>query len=165
MSWLKIISATAIIICILGITTIDCAVAGEKTKWHGTGVTSNWQQIEVGDEKGHVLAIFEGKQVFINETTGEKMVTIAKNTMDLNPKAGQITIQGYGVTTDPNGDKLIRKHEGKAIGKGHMKGTWSCVKGTGKYEGTTGGGTWESWSLAPQIGYYEVEGDMVIPKQ
>lgn len=109
--------------------------------------------------------IFEGKQVFIYETTGEKMVTIAKNTMDLNPKAGQITVQGYGVTTDPNGDKLIRKHEGKAIGKGHMKGTWSWVKGTGKYEGTTGGGTWESWSLAPQIGYYEVEGDMVIPKQ
>ena len=99
MSWSKIISATAIITFIFGIATIDCAVAGEKMKWHGTGVASNWQQIEVGDEKGHVLAMFETKQIFINETTGEKIVSVSKNTMDLNPKSGKITVKGYGVSS------------------------------------------------------------------
>ncbi len=165
MSWSKIISMTAIITFIFGITTIDCSMAGEKTKWHGTGVTTNWQQIEVGDEEGHVLAIFEIKQIFINEATGEKIVSVAKNTIDLNPKLRRVVSKGYGVTTDPNGDQLIRKQEGKAIGKGHMQGTWSYVKGTGKYQGRTGGGTWESWSLAPQISYYEVEGEVDMPKQ
>ena len=165
MSWSKIISATAIITFIFGITTIDCAVAGEKMKYHGTGVSSNWQQIEVGDEKGHVLVMFEAKQIFINETTGEKIVSVSKNTMDLNPKAGKITVKGYGVTIDPNGDQLIRKQEGKAVGKGHMKGTWSYIKATGKYEGYKGGGTWESWSLAPQISYYEVNSEEDRPKQ
>ena len=165
MSRSKIISATTIIIFVFGIAMVNCAVAGEKMKWHGTGVSSNWQQIEVGDEKGHVLAMFETKQIFINETTGEKNVSVSKNTMDINPKAGKMTVTGYGVTIDPNGDQLIRKQEGKAVGKGHMKGTWSYIKATGKHEGTKGGGTWESWSLAPLIVYYEVNGEVDRPKQ
>ena len=122
-------------------------------------------KIEVGDEKGHVLAMFETKQIFINETTGEKNVSVSKNTMDINPKAGKMTVTGYGVTIDPNGDQLIRKQEGKAVGKGHMKGTWSYIKATGKHDGTKGGGTWESWSLAPLIVYYEVNGEVDRPKQ
>ena len=56
-------------------------------------------------------------------------------------------------------------HEGKAVGKDHWKGTYSYIKGTGKYEGVKGAGTWDSYSLAPQIYYYEVEGEMEIPGQ
>lgn len=40
--------------------------------------------------------------------------------------------------------------EGEAVGEGHWKGSWTVVGGTGKYEGGTGGGTWDSYSLAPQ---------------
>ena len=156
----KLFNVFTIFLFISVVAMLDCAVAGEKTKWHGTGITTNFQQIEVGDDKGHVLAISEAKQVFINDETGEKMVSISKNTIDLNPKVGQVTVKGYGVTTDPNGDKLIRAQEGKAIGKGHMKGTFTYVKGTGKYKDVAGGGTWESWSLAPQVSYYEVVGDL-----
>jgi hypothetical protein len=163
MSWSKLFAVTAMVMFVFGIATFDCAVAGEKQKWHGTGVTTKFEQIEVGDEEGHVLAFMEAKQVFINETTGEKMVSISISTMDLNPKAGLVVVRGYGVGTDPNGDKLIRAHEGKAVGKGHMKGTFSWIKGTGKYQGVKGGGTWESWSLTPQITYYEVEDEMEIP--
>jgi hypothetical protein len=36
--------------------------------------------------------------------------------------------------------------------------------GTGKREGTKGGGTWESWTLTPDTTYYEVEGEMETPK-
>ena len=112
-----------------------------------------------------MLAIYEAKQVFIDDKTGEKMVSISKGALDINPKAGQVTVKGYGVTTDPNGDQLIRKQEGKAIGKGHMKGTWTWIKATGKYKGYKGGGTWESWALTPKISYYEVDGDVDMPKQ
>lgn len=163
---LKLFTVFTLFFFIFVIAMLDCAVAGEKMKFHGTGISSNWQQIEVGDDKGHVLSIFETKQVFINDATGEKMVSVSKNTMDLNPSKGQITVTGYGVTTDPNGDQLIRKQEGKAIGKGHMKGVWSYIKATGKYKGVTGGGTWESWTLAPDTTYYEVVADVENwPKQ
>lgn len=152
-----------VLIIVFLLTMLNSAEAGEKVTWHGTGVTTRWEQIEIGDEDGHVLATYETKQVFINDATGTKTVSVSTGTMDLNPKAGHATAKGYGVTTDPNGDKLIRKQEGMAIGKGHMKGTWSYVKGTGKYQDWTGGGTWESWTLAPQISYYEVIGDVEMP--
>ena len=93
------------------------------------------------------------------------MASTSKNTLDINPKTGKVTVKGYGVSTWPNGDTLIRAHEGKMVGKGHMKGTFYYIKGTGKYKGVKGGGTWNSYSLAPQVTYYEVEGEMNIPGQ
>jgi hypothetical protein len=165
MSRSKLLTVLTVVLFIFGIAAIDCAVAGEKIKWHGTGITTKFEKIEVGDEEGHIIAIAEAKQVFINETTGEKTVSTSKNIMDINPKAGQVTVQGYGVSTWPNGDKLIRAHKGKMVGKGHMKGTYSYIKGAGNYEGVKGGGTWDSYSLAPQVSYYEVEGEMELPGQ
>jgi hypothetical protein len=85
--------------------------------------------------------------------------------MDINLKTGQGSLQGYGVGIDKDGDKSFRTHEGKPVGKGHWKGTWTIVKGTGKYEGTKGGGTWDSYSLTPKQSYVEVEGEMEMPGQ
>ena len=160
----KLFAVTAVVMLVFGIATIDCAVAAEKVKYHGTSVTTNWQQMEVGDEEGHVLATSEAKQIYINEKTGEKLVSICKNTMDINLKTGQGTLKGYGVSTFPNGDKIVRMHEGKPVGKGHWKGTYSYIKGTGKYEGVKGKGIWDSYSLAPQMSYMEVEGKVDMPK-
>ena len=39
---------------------------------------------------------------------------------------------------------MIRAYEGKPVAKGKSKGDWNYVKGTGKYEGIKGGGTWSS---------------------
>lgn len=161
----KLLAIFTMALFVFGVAIINYAVAGEKNKWHGTGVTTKWEQIEVGDEEGHVVAIAEAKQVYINEATGDKFVSDAKNTLDINLKTGQGTVKGYGVSTSPNGDIIIRSHEGKTVGKGQMKGTYTYIKGTGKYEGVKGGGTWHSFSLAPQVDYYEVEGEMEIPGQ
>ena len=68
----KIYAVIISLIMIFGIITIDCAIAGEKYKGHGTSYTVKWEQIEVGDEEGHVIAITESKQFYFNETTGEK---------------------------------------------------------------------------------------------
>ena len=45
---------------------------------------------------------------------------------------------------------------GQAVGKGHYKGTFTYVKGTGQFEGIKGSGTWESWDLSKGISYIEV---------
>ena len=161
----KLFSVLTVILFVFGIAMIDCAVAGEKIKAHGTSVTTKWHQIEVGDEEGHVIAVSEGKQVYFDEITGDKSSSTSKNIMDINLKTGQGTSKGYGVSIFPNGDKTIRTHEGKPVGKGHWKGTWTYTKGTGKFEGIKGGGTWDSYSLAPQISYMEVEGERELKSQ
>jgi hypothetical protein len=104
-------------------------------KWHGASYTTNWQQIEVGDEEGHFLGVGESKQIYFNEKTGEKSISASKNLFDINLKTGQGNVTGYGVSTFPNGDKIVRTHEGKPVGKGHWRGTRTYIKGTGKYEG------------------------------
>jgi hypothetical protein len=160
----KIFALTGVVMFIFGIANIDCAAAAEKMKSHGTSITTKWQQMKVGDEEGHVLATSEEKQIYINNKTGEKHVSICINNWDINLKTGQGTLKGYGVSTYPNGDKIFRRHEGKTVGKGHWKGTYSYIKGTGKYERVKGKGIWDAYSLAPQMSYMEVEGKLDMPK-
>jgi hypothetical protein len=157
---------TTAVVFVFGIAMIDCAVAGEKIKLHGVSFVTDSKQVEVGDEEGHVLLILVQKQLSINEKTGVKVVATSKNLMDINLKTGQGTLKGYAVETFPNGDKIIRMHEGKPVGKGHWKGTWSILKGTGKREGAKGGGTWDSYSMGPgQPSYMEAEGEVEVPGQ
>jgi hypothetical protein len=92
MSLFKIIALTTAVIFVFGIAMIDCAVAGEKMKWHGTAFTTESKHIEVGDEEGHVLLIFKAKQLYVNENTGEKIVSDVANMMDINPKKKQFSL-------------------------------------------------------------------------
>ena len=162
---IKRFSVISVVLFVFGITTIDC-VAGEKFKAHGVSFVTDSKQIEVGDEEGHVLLLIDQKQLNINEATGEKAVSTSKNMMDINFRTGQGTLKGYGVETHANGDKVVRTQEGKIVGKGHWKGTWSIMKGTGKYEGAKGGGTWDSYMMGrDQPSYLEIEGEVEMPKQ
>jgi hypothetical protein len=165
MSISKIVAISTVVLFVFGFVLIDSAVAGEKMKWHGTGINVKWEQIEVGDEEGHVIGISESKQIYINETTGEKGISVSIGLMDINPKMGQASGHGYGVSYYKDGSKTFRSWEGKAVGKGHWQGVWTITKGTGKYEGVKGGGTWDSWDLAPQHSYLEVVGEMEMPAQ
>jgi hypothetical protein len=161
----KIIAIITVIIALFYITMVDYAAANDKMKWHGTGINVKWEPLEVGDEEGHVIAITQSKQIYINETTGEKSTSVSIGLMDINPKMGQASGHGYGVSIDKDGSKTFRSWEGKAVGKDHWQGEWKVVKGTGKNEGITGGGTWDSYSLAPQYEYLEVEGEIKVPGQ
>ena len=165
MSWLKILAVTAVVVIGFGIATIDCAVAGEKQKIksHGAQFTVKSHEIEVGDDEGHVIVIWENKTIYFNEITGEKSTEKAVGFADINPKTGELFSQGYAVETDKDGDKTISTWEGKPVAEGEWKGTWKFKKGTGKYEGVKGGGTWISYDLAPQQSYIEVEGEMETP--
>jgi len=165
MSRSKIISAITIIIFVFGIVMVNCALAGEKIKLksHGASFNDKWEQIEVGDEKGHVLAVYKTKTIYFDDITGEKRLGVSVNTIDINLQTGQGFVQGYGITTDKDGDKMIRTHKGKPVGKGHWKGEWSLIKGTGKYEGVTGGGTFDTYSLGQGKSTIEVEGELQMP--
>ena len=165
MSWSKISAVTTVVLFFFGMAMIDYAMAGEKVEMYGSSVTTKSHQMEVGDEEGHVIIISESKQVYFYKKTGEKFIRVGQNIMDINIKTGIGTLKGYGVATSPNGDKRYTITEGKPVGKGHWKGTYTYTKGTGKAEGIKGGGTWDSYSLAPGISYVEIEGESEIPGQ
>ena len=168
MSCSKIISTIAIIIFLFGISTIDYAVAAEKVKFKsdGTFYSTKWEQIEVGDEEGHTIGIYEMKGLYFDEFTKERIVDKAVGFMDFNSKTGVGFVRGYGVETNSDGDKRFRSFEGKPIGKTQWKGEWNIIKCTGKLEGTKGGGnwTWTSYDLEMNQGFQEMEGEMQAPE-
>ena len=166
MSGSKIFAMIVVIIFALGIAAMGHALAGEKVKWHVTSFTTETKQMEVGDVEGHVMLLTKQKQLYINEATGEKTVSISVNTMDINPAAKQFSVKGHGWRVDKDGDKIMRVHEGGRVGENHWKGTWQYVKGTGKYEGIKGSGIWDSYSMGPQLpSYQEWEGEVEMPQQ
>jgi hypothetical protein len=149
----------------LTIVIVNYSIAEEKVMMHGTVVTTKYNLLEVDDEDGHVIAVTESKQVHFNKATGEKFPQVSKVILDFNYKTGQGTLKSYAVMTSPSGDKIFTEGKGSPVGKGHWKGTYVYIKGTGKYEGIKGKGTWETQSLAPQISYMESEGIMELTNQ
>jgi hypothetical protein len=112
-----------------------------------------------------VLILSKAKQLYILPDV-TKLVADSVSTMDINPKIKQLSLTGYGWVVDKDGDKMMRKHEGRPVGKDHWKGTWSFTNGTGKYEGLKGGGTWDMYATQQeQPSFLDVKGEMEIPKQ
>lgn len=162
----KLFIVTAVIVLVFGFTTLDIAAAGEKQemKAHGANYMTEMNQIEVGDEEGHILIIYEQKAIYFDEITGARVADRGVGFMDINPnKPEEIFNQGYGVYTDKDGDKLIRTYKGRPIAEGQWKGVWTIKSGTGKYDGAKGGGTWTSVLLAPKQSYVEVVGEVETP--
>jgi hypothetical protein len=158
MSWSKIVAVTTVVLLVFGFAMIDSAFAGEKMKWHGTGITTVSEQIKL--DEGHIVSIGKSKQIYIDETTGEKSHSVSIGIYDINIKKQQMSGHGYGISFNKDGTKTLRSWKGMPVGKGHWKGSWTIIGGTGKWEGATGGGTWESFSIAPDHSYMEVEGEM-----
>ena len=162
----KVLMLISLFFFIIGIIMIDSALAGEKSKGTATSVRTKWHPIKVDDEEGHIIAVYESKNVYFSDKSGGSpngITGISKGLMDINVKTGKGTLQGYVELTYPNGDKLFTKTEGKLIGNGQAEGTGVYVRGTGNLEGIKGNAVWKSKSLAPGISFLEMEGEREIP--
>jgi hypothetical protein len=80
------------------------------------------------------------------ESRAEKDAAIADVT-GANGKA-----HGYSTSVMDNGDSTIVRYEGttqtKKDGSGAIKGTWKYVRGTGKFRGISGSGTYKGGAAA-----------------
>jgi len=85
-----------LLIFIFVFNTIDFAAAGEtvKTKASGTSINTEWHEIEVGDQEGHVIAIFENTQAWIGEPDKDTRTQYSRGTMDLNKKLDKPLCKG-----------------------------------------------------------------------
>ena len=162
----KIFIVLAIAFFVVAFTAPGVAFAGEKVKIksHGVSYTTLINQLDVGDEEGHIILIYEQRSIFANEISGDKFPDRSVGFMNVNPnKPAEMYLTGYGVHTDKDGDKMTRSFKGKPVSKDQWKGVYTTTGGTGKYKGATGGGAWTSYMLAPQQSYVEVEGELQMP--
>ncbi len=161
----KIIALTALIGFVFGTAVIGNAVAGQKVKLRNVWYGAKWEQLESGHEEGHVVAMSDGKFVTNNmegKALFDGMAGSGISLWDFNSKTGVGVMNGYGVNTDKDGDKIYITWEGKNDGKG-WKGPLTYVKGTGKYEGIKGKGTWAHYSVKPPLSYVDLEVDVELP--
>ncbi len=164
MSKTKIIALIAVISFVFAMTAIGNAVAGEKFKLRSAKYAHVWKQIEV--EEGHIIVVEEAKGIVSNmegKPFGDGWVLRHVGLIDVNTKTGVAFGHGYEEVTDKDGDKYYSKWTGKAVGEGRWEGEYTILKGTGKYEGIKGKGTWSLESVAPQQWYTDEEWEMELP--
>lgn len=161
----RVFACVALITLAFLLFTVADALAGwykGRTVFYNT----KWEQIEVGDEEGHVVAVGEGKGIFTGvqgDMKGDGAIERTSGYYDINFKTGVGTAWGYSEITYPDGDKSYARWEGRMVGKGLAEGTFIILKGTGKLEGIQGKGTWVSHRLTPTQRYSDVEGEIVWP--
>ena len=75
--------------------------------------------------------------MYADDINGLKSTGVSKGILDMNFKTGKGTIKGYTVRTFSNGDKTVSSYKGQPVGKGHSKGKYTIISGTGSWEELT----------------------------
>ena len=161
----------ALVAFTIGIFLVGNALAGMHVKGRVVSHSIKWQQIDVGDQDGHVVAIVELKGITTN-MEGKWFIDGWSyhewSLLDINLKTGLGTGNGYGDVTDRDGNKCYLTWEGKAFpggkfGNGYWEGTWKYIKGSGKFVGIQGGGPFHVTLVGDQ-GYSDWEGEIELPR-
>ena len=168
MSRLRIFALIALITFALGVILVGNALAGEKVKFRTGLYGTKWEQVAVGEEEGHVVAVYDAKGLITN-LEGKKFLDgwllRESGLMDINGKAGTWSAQGYADFTDGNGDKIYVAWEGGKVKKDLPgEGTVRLLKGTGKWQGIQGKGTWVAAPTVDNRWYSNVEWDVEWPR-
>jgi hypothetical protein len=131
--------------------------AGAETytvKWRTTGPYPQMNRIEVGDVPGHILYVGEVAGV-ASYDDGSVGVYSAKFMGEMAKGSG--TSQGYGLTTYEDGStqwfKFLQTVTPDPDGKtSNWEGTLEFTKGTGRFNGIQGSGTFTFKRVAPLPG-------------
>ena len=118
--------------------------------------------IEVPDRPGHALRLAKRKCKW-----SEPMVVMGAKSKDgvaiefPEQMEGKLHTHGFEVDSYDNGEKVTWQNMGTVDGEkgpAAVKGRWSLMRGTGKFKGIKGGGTYEGKLGADDILTLEFEG-------
>jgi hypothetical protein len=104
-----------LLIFALGIVVAGDALAGEKVRGRNVYYTTKWQQIAVGDEEGHILAVSEAKSITTilrGKTIPDGLVGRSVGLWDMG-KTGVRSYRVYEEFTDKDGDKIYCEAKGE----------------------------------------------------
>jgi hypothetical protein len=159
----KIVAIMALIAFVMGFVLVGNVVAGEKFKCRNVWYVTKNEQINVGDETGHVVTLREYKGIVSNmqgKTFGEGWVTWCTALLDISPKTG-VAGGGYMTWADKDGDKIYMKWHLKPPGPHPL----TFFKGTGKFEGVQGKATFSVvYTRDPMQFYADWEGEVELPR-
>jgi hypothetical protein len=108
------------------------------------------ERIEVGDVPGHVIGVAEHRGL-MSLDTGEVATHIGRLTLDYTNGSG--TFQGYNLVTFEDGSTKIFKAQGRTTaqpsGVSTFEAAYTYLKGTGRFEGIQGAGSFTGKRIAP----------------
>ena len=153
------------LIIAFGVTTAS-AQDKVKVKIKKFIVITKYEVTEVPDTEGHILLQYEAKDI---SSDGR---LICYKTAQADYIKGTGPVKGYNECVSREGGTLIDKFEGMSTTKKSpegkniktFKGTYTYIKGTGKYEGIQGGGTFHGMEIGKGILSIEAEGEYIIKK-
>ena len=160
MSKSKIVPMMALIAFVMSILLMGNAVAGERGKIASRNIyySPTTHTLKVPDMEDHVILAYEGKGITFEEKWGA-CLTYEIGTVNLIK--GEGTCQGFTQYSFPDGSTFTQKWEGK-IGA-RSEGTWTFIKGTGKFNGIQGKGTWKAYMMSPERWYSDGVGEYTLP--
>ena len=92
--------------------------------------------------------------------------TVDASIADIN--GSSVRAHGYSTSVMDNGDTTFVRYEGtsrmKKDGSGTINGTWKYVRGTGKFTGISGGGTYKGQAAADGTALADVAGHYSLGK-
>ncbi len=143
-------------IVIGGVSVAATEAVSFREVFHGT----KYEVVEVGDEPGHVVATGEGKGLAFFPD-GEVATSVGVFTGDI--QENESIVRGYETFTFLDGSIQMIQWEGTVKRDESSKaflyeGRFSYVKGTGRFEGITGSGTYTGRgfeAIAPGSGGYD----------
>jgi hypothetical protein len=169
MSKFKIVGMVTLIAFAMGVFLVGDAVAAERGKvtFRTVYYVTTIHTLKAADVEGHAFTLFEAKGIVFYEKWGAALISQIVS-FDLIKGVG--TYQGYHHVTFPDGSTITAKFEGKTTATGvsvtgiaASEGTWTYTKGTGKFEGIQGRGTFKSHTLGQGQHYADNEGEYTLP--
>ena len=162
MSRSKLITFIALITLAFAGALVADALAGEKGNVVVRDVffSAGYTSAKVPDLEGHVMNLIEAKGMSFSEKWGSCLLTMSA-TQDYTKGVGPY--QGYIHYTYPDASTITIKITGEGKGSSRGEGTWTYLKGSGRFEGIEGGGTREYTVLGPGQWYADAEGEYTLP--
>ena len=139
-------------VIILGVFTAMSVAAAETVseKYRVVYHFFKVERIEVGDVPGHVIGVADGRGLIFLDT-GEVGTELLKIMFDYTNGSGPF--QGYRVDTFQDGSSRICKGQGTTTalpsGVSTFNGTYTYIKGTGRFDGIKGTGSYTGKRMAP----------------
>jgi len=137
-------------VIILAAFTIAIQAGAETVKGRYVYHFFKVERIEVGDVPGHLIGVADGRGL-VSSDTGEVATQLTKLLFDYTNGSGPF--QAYNLITYEDGSTKISKVQGRttaqASGVSTFEGTYTFIKGTGRFEGIQGTGSFTGKRTAP----------------
>lgn len=146
-----------------------CAFAQESTvntvevKWREAFVTVENTRMEVPSVKGYTLGVMEQRGFAFYEN--DEVATI-NAWLTYESKGRDAVYRGYLLYTFRDGATQVAHFDGAGDVVGTQRGTFTFIKGTGRFEGIQGGGTFTAEGFPPKADLYvDAQGKYTLPKK